>query len=128
MTGAKAWTFEAWAKVDCIKPGVANVSDQTVIGVNSIGKRMSIHAVFRENATLHFCFYNGYNAGFGVKSKEHIEPGCWTHLALQYEPKQPPTGETGTVRIFWNGTLDAEGDELHPTGNVAYLCRSICKR
>ena len=104
LAGGESWTIELWVRVDSIKPGGANESDQTVFGVNDYGDRKGLHCVFRNGGKLFLSFYNG---GGDALDPTPIEVDVWTHFALQFEkgptPASDPTHLQGDMRIFRNG-------------------------
>ena len=104
FAGGESWTIELWVRVDSIKPGGANESDQTVFGVNDYGDRKGLHCVFRNGGKLFLSFYNG---GGDALDPTPIEVDVWTHFALQFEkgptPASDPTHLQGDMRIFRNG-------------------------
>ena len=112
FAGGESWTIELWVRVDSIKPGGDNDSDQTVFGSGN-GKegRTNLHCVFRNGGRLHLDFFNGPSAD----DPDPIQVNVWTHFALQFEkafimgkdPKPDPKDQPGDLRIFRNGVLVA---------------------
>ena len=112
FAGGESWTIELWVRVDSIKPGGDNDSDQTVFGSGN-GKegRTNLHCVFRNGGRLHLDFFNGPSAD----DPDPIQVNVWTHFALQFEkafimgkdPTPDPKDQPGDLRIFRNGVLVA---------------------
>jgi hypothetical protein len=119
LAGGESWTIELWVRVDSIKPGEANKSDQTVFGVNDYGVRKGLHCVFRVGGKLWLSFYNG---GGDALDPTPIEVNVWTHFALQFEkdptPASDPKHLQGDMRIFRNGVEVAASRPKPLIGNV----------
>lgn len=118
LAGGESWTIELWVRLDSIKPGGPNESDQAVFGINDYGERYGLHCVFRSGGKLHFSFYTAGSAA----DPTPIEVNVWTHFALQFEkdlnPSGPKEDAQGDARIFRNGVEVAAGRPKALTGNV----------
>ena len=119
FAGGESWTIELWVKVDSIKPGGPNDSDQAVFGINDFGPRQGHTCVFRNGGRLHIDPY--LSDAEAADDPTPIEVNVWTHFALQFEkaPPQPdPADAAGDLRIFRNGVLVATNRSPPVIGNV----------
>jgi len=117
FAGGESWTIELWVRVDSIKSGGANDSDQAVFGCDTGGSQSSLHCVFRNGGRLHLDFYA---TDYSIDDPGPIQVNVWTHFALQFEKAPPPNGATaaGDLRIFRNGVLVAASRGPPLTGNT----------
>ena len=120
FSGGESWTIELWVKVDSIKPGGPNDSDQAVFGINDFGPRQGHTCVFRTGGKLHIDPYT--NPAEAADDPTPIEVNVWTHFALQFEKAPPltpdPANAAGDLRIFRNGVLVATNRSPPAIGNV----------
>ena len=120
FAGGESWTIELWVKVDSIKPGGPNDSDQAVFGINDFGPRQGHTCVFRTGGKLHIDPYT--NPAEAADDPTPIEVNVWTHFALQFEKAPPltpdPANAAGDLRIFRNGVLVATNRSPPAIGNV----------
>ena len=120
FAGGESWTIELWVKVDSIKPGGPNDSDQAVFGINDFGPRQGHTCVFRTGGKLHIDPYT--NPAEAADDPTPIEVNVWTHFALQFEKAPPltpdPANAAGDLRIFRNGVLVATNRSPPVIGNV----------
>jgi len=116
FAGGESWTIELWVRVDSIKPGGPNDSDQTVFGCDIGGSQSCLVCVFRNGGRLTLDFYNGP----AIDDPDPIQLDVWTHFALQFEKAPSPNGATapGDLRIFRNGVLVAASRGPPLTGNT----------
>ena len=120
FAGGESWTIELWVKVDSIKPGGPNDSDQAVFGINDFGPRQGHTCVFRNGGRLHIDPY--LPDAEAADDPTPIEVNVWTHFALQFEKAPPltpdPANAAGDLRIFRNGVLVATNRSPPVIGNV----------
>jgi hypothetical protein len=120
FSGGESWTIELWVKVDSIKPGGPNDSDQAVFGINDFGPRQGHTCVFRNGGRLHIDPY--LPDAEAADDPTPIEVNVWTHFALQFEKAPPltpdPANAAGDLRIFRNGVLVATNRSPPAIGNV----------